>query len=245
MKIFRTILLALATGAVAGAASADVTVVQSVQIDSPQLKAMMQSLGPEQRARLAQFGLGGTITSKSYVKGGKSRTDVGQVTSVIVDSAAGRMTTVNRVSHTFSTQPISANAARGMKSSLKATGKTKVILGHLCRDYRLNMTGASASGPTTIAGDIWAAPDLPRLPAQALGGNGPTAAIASQWAKIAGMPLQVVMTINGSPLGKTTVRSTVRSVSTKPVSPSVFAIPVGYRPGPAGMMMPGMGGMGQ
>lgn len=241
MKISRTLTGALAALALTGAAGADVTAVQTVTIDNPQLKAMMQSMSPEQKAQLAKFGMGGTMTAKSYVKGSKARTDVGQATSVIVDSAARRMITLNRVSHTYSTQPINASAVRGAKVSLKPTGKTKTILGHLCRDYKLSMTSASPSGPMTITGDIWAAPDLPRLPASPLGSSGPAAAMAAQWSKVNGMPLQAVMVIGGSPIGRTTVRTMVRSVSMMPVPASVFAIPAGYRPGPAGMM-PGMGG---
>lgn len=245
MKISRTLSIALAVGALAGAANADVTVVQTAVIDNPQIKAMMQRLGPEQRAQMAQFGLGSTITSKSYMKGTKSRTDVGKATSVIVDSASGKMISLNRVSHTYSTQPIKARAGNGMKVSLKPTGKTKTILGHLCHDYKLTMTSPSASGAMNITGDVWAAPDLPHLNAPPLSSNGPGAAIAAQWSKIAGMPLQAVMTIGGSPVGKTTIRTTVRSVSMMPLPASVFAIPAGYRPGPAGML-PGMpGGMGR
>lgn len=245
MKISRTLSLALAVGAVAATAHADVTLVQTATIDNPQLKAMMQSLSPEQKAQMAQVGMGSTITSKSYVKGTKSRTDVGKITSVIVDSAAGKMISLNRVAHTYSTQSLSAKAGHGMKVSLKDTGKTKKILGHLCHDYKLNMTSPSASGAMTITGDVWAAPDLPRLAAPPLGNNGPAAAIAAQWGKISGLPLQTVMVIGGSPMGKTTVRTVARSVSTTPVPASLFAIPAGYKPGPAGMMMPGMGGMGR
>jgi len=240
MKISRTLGTALAALSLAGAAGADVTAVQTTTIDNPQLKAMMQSLSPEQRARMAQMGLSSVITSKSYVKGAKSRTDVGKVTSVIVDSATRRMISLNRISHTYSTQALNANAAQGMKVSLKPTGQTKTILGHLCRDYKLSMSGTSASGPVSVTGDIWAAPDLPRLAASPLG-SGPAAAISSQWSKIAGMPLQAVLVIGGSPMGKTTVRTTVRSVTQTPLPASLFAVPAGYRPGPAGMMMPGMG----
>jgi hypothetical protein len=244
MKISRTLSIALAVGVLATTAGADVTVVQTATIDNPQLKAMMQSLSPEQKAQMAQFGMGSTITSKSYIKGTKSRTDVGKITSVIVDSATGKMISLNRVSHTYSTQPLNAKAGRGTKISLKATGKTKTILGHLCRDYKLNMTSPAASGAMTITGDVWAAPDLPRLAAPPLGASGPAAAIAAQWGKIAGMPLQAVMVIGGSPMGRTTVRTMVHSVATTPLSASVFAIPAGYKPGPAGMM-PGMGGIGR
>lgn len=241
MKISRTLSLALALGALAVTAHADMTVVQTATIDNPQLKAAMQSMSPEQKAQMSRFGWGSTITSKSYVKGTKSRTDIGQATSVIVDSATGKMTTLNRVSHTYSTQPLSAKAGHGMKVNLKSTGKTKTILGHLCRDYKLSMTSPSASGAMTITGDIWAAPDLPRLSAPPLGSSGPAAALAAQWSKIAGLPLQSIMVINGSPMGKTTVRTTVHSVSKTPVSASLFAVPAGYKPGPTGMMMPGMG----
>lgn len=248
MKMSRTLPATLAAlVALAGVARADVTVVQTAVIDNPQLKAMMQSLSPQQRAQLAQFGMGSTIQSTSYVHGQKSRTDVGNITSVIIDGVTGRMTSLNRVSHTYSTQPINAgNGGGGVKVSLKPTGKTKTILGHPCRSYHLTMISKGSNGPTTVNGDIWVAPDLPRLPVPPLGSRGPASLIAGQWSKINGMPLQTVMTIGGSPMGQTTIHTTVKSVSTRPVAASIFTIPAGYRHGPPGMMpgMPTNGPMG-
>lgn len=233
-----------AVAALAGAAHADVKVVQSMTIDNPQLKAAMQSMSPEQRAQMAKMGIGGTIQSILYVSGRKSRTDIGAVNSTIINEASGKMTMINRTSHTYSTRPFGGTAGKtagGATASIKPTGKTKVILGHLCRDYRVNVS--SASMPGGISGDIWAAPDLQRLPLPALSGS-PLAALGSQWSKIAGLPLQVTLTAAGSSMGTTVVRTIATSIKTTPLPASVFAIPAGYQAGPAygNPMMGGMGG---
>ncbi len=243
MKISHTLSVVGAVAALAGAAHADVKVTQAVTVDNPQLKAAMQSMSPEQRAQMSKMGLGGTITSTLYVSGRRSRTDIGPFNSTIVDQAAGKMTMINRTSHTYSTQPLGGVAARAKSAaaSVKATGKTKVILGHLCRDYHLSVTTPSMPGGS-ISGDVWAAADLPRLPVSALSG-GPTAALTSQWSKIAGMPLQMTLTVTGSPAGNTVVRTVATQVRTTPIPASVFAVPAGYQPGPA-YGNPMMGGMG-
>lgn len=250
MKISRTLSMigaASVIGAVAalaGAARADVKVVQAVTIDNPQFKAAMQSMSPEQRAQMSKMGIGGTITSTLYVSGRKSRTDVGAFNSTIVDQAAGKVTQINRTSHTYSTQSLGsiANRARGATASVRPTGKTKTILGHLCRDYRLSVSGASATGGS-VSGDVWAAPDLPRPALPTLSG-GPEAALESQWSKITGMPLQMTLTLAGSSMGVTVVRTVATAIRTTPLPASVFAIPAGYRPGPA-YGNPMMGGMGR
>jgi hypothetical protein len=97
-----------------------------------------------------------------------------------------------------------------------------------------------------ISGDIWAAPDLPQ-PSVSVLSAGPVASLQSQWKKIKGMPLQVLMTISGSPVGNTTVKVTTQAISTRPLPASVFAIPAGYKSvAPGANRMGGMmGGMGR
>lgn len=231
-------------------ARADVKIVQNVSISNPQLDAMLQSASPEQKAQMAKMGLAGNSVKTGYMSGRKSRYDLSALTSIIADLGANKVYTLNRGAHTYSAQPYSAMAGRasgkGMNASLMATGKTKKILGHVCRSYHLSLTSASMPG-SIISGDIWAAPDLPQPFASVLSA-GPLAALQSQWKKIKGMPLQVLVTVSGSPVGNTTVKMTTRAISTGPLPASVFAIPTGYKPVAPGAnrSMGGMmGGMGR
>jgi hypothetical protein len=230
-----------AIAAFAGTAHADVKVVEAMTIDSPQLKAAMKNMQPEQRAQMAKMGIGGTILSTIYVSGSKSRSDVGATNSTIVDSGSSKVTTLNRVAQTYSTEPFDSAAAQaaGSKASVKPTGKTKVILGHLCRDYHVTISTGGPSGGN-VSGDIWSAADLPH---PNLSGGGGMAALMGQWNKMAGMPLLMTLTLAGGPAGTTTVHMVAKSVSTTSLPASTFAIPAGYKPGPAyNPMMGGMGG---
>jgi hypothetical protein len=240
MKVFR-LFFALAAAALAVSAKADITVVQKLTIENPQLQAAMQSMSPEQKAQMAKMGVGGTMQTTTYISGHKSRTDIGAFNSTIVDQSNGKVIVLNRQSHTYSTRSLSTvekKAAKGATASVKATGKTKVILGHLCRDYHVSVDTPSLPGGS-ISGDIWAAPDLPQ-PALAAVSGGVTAALESEWHKIDGMPLKMSLLIAGSEMGDTTVKTNAVSISTTPVAASVFSIPAGYQPGPT--YSPGMGG---
>ena len=73
-----TILSLAALAAIAvPAARADLKVVQTLRIDSPQLKAYMDSMTPEQRAKMGRSGnpllSGAPQVTTFYVRGGKSR----------------------------------------------------------------------------------------------------------------------------------------------------------------------------
>ncbi len=243
MKISRTLPVAAILALLTGAARADVKITQATTIDNPQLAAAMQSMSPEQKAQMAKMGMGGTILSTTYISGGKSRTDVGDANSVIVNKGSGQVTTLNRIAHTYSTQSYAAVYGRkqqGVTASVTPTGKTKTILGHSCRDYRLTMTSPALQGGQ-ISGDLWAATDLPRPPIPTMAG-GAGAALSGQWSKISGMPLVMTLVVSGSPAGKTTVTSRATAISTTPIPASAFAVPAGYKPGPA-YASPMMGGM--
>ena len=230
-------------------ARADVKIVQNVAISNPQLDAMLQSASPEQKAQMARMGLAGNSVKTGYLSGRRSRYDLSALTSIIADLNANKIYTLNRGARTYSAQTYSATAGRasgkGMNASLTPTGKTKRILGHVCRGYHLSLTSPSMPG-SLISGDIWAAPDLPQ-PSVSVLSAGPVASLQSQWKKIKGMPLQVLMTISGSPVGNTTVKVTTQAISTRPLPASVFAIPAGYKSvAPGANRMGGMmGGMGR
>lgn len=224
-----SILAALAALSAAPAAHADLKVVQTLRIDSPQLKAYMDSMTPEQRAKMSRSGnpmfSGAPQVTTLYVRGGKSRADIGPMTYVS-DAATNQTTVIDRRRHTYTTMQTPATATGQISAQVKDTGQTKVIQGHPSHRYAMTATLAAQPG-TVIQGDIWAAQDLPRpvLPAS---GQGPMAVMQGLMRKIKGFPLKTTMAVTGSPLGSTTVTSSVVSVSQAPVPASAFAVPAGY-----------------
>lgn len=232
-----TILTLAALAAVAmPAARADLKVVQTLHIDSPQLKAYMDSMTPEQRAKMSRSGnpllSGAPQVTTFYVHGGKSRADVGPM-SYVSDAATSQTTVINRRSHTYSTMQTPTGAGTGagqIKATVKDSGQTKVIQGHPARRYLMTATLASQPG-TVIQGDIWAAQDLAR-PSLPTTGGGPLAVFQSLLRNVKGFPLKTTLAITGSPLGSTTVTTSVVSVSKAPVPASAFAVPAGYTKAP-------------
>lgn len=211
------------------AARADLKVVQTLKIDSPQLKAYMDSMTPAQRTQMSRSGnpllSGGSQVTTLYVHGSKSRADVGPMT-YLSDSATHQTTMIDRRKHTYATVPMPAAAAGQITATVKDTGQKKVIQGHPSRRYAMTATLPSQPG-TVIQGDIWAAQDLPSptLPAS---GQGPMAVMQNLMHKVKGFPLKTTVSVTGSPLGSTTVTSSVVSVSQAPVSASMFTVPAGY-----------------
>lgn len=223
------LLMAAALLSVCGAAHADLKVVQTTRIDNPQLKAYEETMTPQQRAQMAHSGnplfSNGPQQTAVYSSGSRTRLDIGTLT-YLVDSAARRTEVVNRRTHTYSVQPYRAPTAGQPTVTVKATKQTKLIAGHLCRHYFTTATLASQPG-TLIQGDIWAASDIPQ-PAALSAGSGPFAALQSQFRKINGFPLKSSLVVTGSPLGNTTVQTSVVSVSKAALPASTFAVPAGY-----------------
>jgi len=212
------------------AAHADLKVVQTLRIDSPQLKAYMDSMTPAQRAQMSRSGnpmfSGAPQVTTLYLRGVKSRADVGPMTYVS-DASTSQTTVINRRSHTYSTMRTPATAASGQVSAkIKDTGQIKMIQGHPSRHYLMSATLASQPG-TIIQGDIWAAQDLPQ-PTLPTSGQGPLAVMQGLMRKVKGFPLKTTLAVTGSPLGSTTVTTSVVSVSKAPLPASAFAIPAGY-----------------
>ena len=234
MPTIRTVAVAALAATLAGApaARADLKVVQSTTVKNPQLTAMMQSLSPAQRAQMGQSGFGamfggGPLTSTLYTHGSKTRVDVGPLTT-IVDTAAHKIISINRITHTYSTSAYSPSAMAGqVQATIKDTGQTKVILGHPARHYLMSVTSARMPSGR-MSGDIWSAQDLPQPPAAAFSG-GPAAALQGQFRKIKGMPLIVNMMVTGSPVGDTSIRSVTKSVSRAALAASLFSVPAGYK----------------
>ena len=222
-------LTAAALLGVCGAAHADLKVVQSSRIDNPQLKAYEDTMTPQQKAQMAHSGnplfQSGPQQTTLYVQGVHTRLDIGAIT-YLVNSASRQTDVINRRTRTYSAQPYRAPAAGQISVTVKDTKQSKLIGGHLCRHYLTTATLASQPG-TVIQGDIWAATDIPQ-PQALSAGSGPFAALQSQFRKIKGFPLNSSLTVTGSPLGNTTVRTSLVSVSKAPLPASLFAVPSGY-----------------
>ena len=229
--MFKTPVMAAALATFAVSAHADLKVVQTTQIDNPQLKAYMDTMTPQQRTQMSRSNpmfSGGPQMATVYVRGSKTRADIGPMT-YLVDTVTQQSTVINRRTHTYSTQPFKmpGNAAGQAQTSVRDTGQTKVIAGHLSRHYILTAALASQPG-TLIQSDVWAAQDLPQPPMLGSGG-GPLASLQNLLKKVKGYPMKSSLAVTGSPLGNTTIRTNVVSVSKAPLSPSVFAVPTGYK----------------
>lgn len=227
--------LAALTALAVPAARADLKVVQTLRIDSPQIKAYLDSMTPEQRAKMSRSGntmfSGAPQVTTLYLRGSKSRADIGPLTYVS-DAATNQTTMIDRRRHTYTMVQTPATAAGQVSATVKDTGQTKVIQGHPSRRYLMSATLASQPG-TVIQGDIWAAQDLPR-PSLPTSGQGPMAVMQGLMRKVKGFPLKTTLAITGSPLGSTTVTSSVVSVSKAPLPASAFAVPAGYAKSAAG-----------
>jgi len=223
------LVMAVALLGVGSAAHADLKVVQTTRVDSPQLKAMEETMTPQQKAQMAHSGnplyQGGPQLTSFYTQGTRTRVDLG-MTTYLVDSAARKTQILNRRTHTYSVQPYRGAAGGQSTVTVKDTKQIKVIAGHLCRHYFTTATLASSPG-TLIQGDIWAATDIAQ-PAALSAGSGPFAALQSQFQKIKGFPLKSSLVVSGSPLGNLTVQTSVVSVSKAPLPASTFTVPAGY-----------------
>lgn len=221
---------ALAVLGAASAAHADLTMVQKASIDSPQLKAYLESMTPAQRAQMSKMGnpllSGAPVRSTIYIHGTKTRADIGG-TSYIVDSATKQTTLINRRNHTYTVKSYQATVPQGTpQTKVKDTGQNKLIGGHMAHRYLLTATVPSQPG-MLIQGDVWTARDIAQPPI--LGGGGPMASMQNVFRQVKGFPLKSTMVVTGSPLGSTTVTTSLVSISKSAVPASAFAIPAGYK----------------
>ena len=224
-------------------AHADLKMVQTTTINNPQITAALQSMSAQQRAQVQKSGSpffqNGPQVTTIYVHGKKSRLDYGGF-SFIADTGTHQLLTLNRATHTFSMRPLSAQDAAGPSgATVRDTHQTKMILGHLVHHYIVATANVAGAG-SQLKADIWAAPDLSQ-PAAYGQSSGVTAPMQALMRRVKGLPLETTIVLAGSPLGTVTAKSVVRSVSTAPVSPALFAVPAGFHPGPTGSNL--MGGM--
>ncbi len=234
----------------APAAHADLTLVQTTTISNPQITAALQSMTPQQRAQVQNSGSPffqtGPQTTIIYTHGKQSRLDYGTY-SFIADPAKGQVLTLNRRTRTYSTRPLGPSQSGGFAgATVRDLHQSKTILGHVAHHYVVATAGVGGAG-SQLKADVWAAPDLAQ-PSSSLTGGGPTGPLQSLLHQVKGLPLQTTVVIAGSPVGTVTARLISKSVSTRPVSPSVFVLPAGYKPGPApgaSSSSPLGGGLGQ
>lgn len=243
-------LSALVGALAAPAARADLTFVQTTTINNPQITAALQSMTPQQRAQVQKSGSPffqtGPQTVTIYTHGSQSRVDYGAY-SVIANTATHQVVTLNRRSRTYSTRPLppsQGNPFSGM--TVRDLHQSKTILGHVAHHYTVATANVAGAG-SQLKADVWAAPDLAQL-SSSLTGGGPTGPVQSLLRQVKGLPLQTTVTVAGSPVGTVTVKSVAKSLSTRPVAASAFALPAGYKPGPVvppGGASPMGGGLGQ
>ncbi len=213
-----------------GLAKADLTVTQSMVIDSPKMAAMMANMPAAVKQQMQSMGMGGGAMSVvTYYNGKMIRSDVGTTMSSIIDSTGSQMTTLNPSSKTYWTMPFDpTKAAANATVSVKDAGDSKSILGHTCEHYTISFTSAGQQGPpTTITGDIWATTDFAQPTFMGLG-RGPMAQMQAAWKSIKGLPLLTVMHMSNQFMGDATMTSTVTAISQDPIPDSKFQVPADY-----------------
>lgn len=231
------------------AAHADYKIQERTTIESPQFKAMSESLSPQQRSHLGKSSMslltGAPITSTVFTNGKKVRTDAGPAT-FIFDPSLKRTYVLNRGTHTYSVAAYNTQAGQMLGAThpvIKDMGRSKSILGHPTHRYHIVASLPGMTG-TQVSGDVWAATDLPQIGNSAFN-SGPASILESAMRSIKGLPMQLSMTVAGSPLGNVFVHSTVVSVSKTRLAPSVFSIPAGYALRNASPRGLGMGAFGR
>lgn len=216
------------------AAHADLTLVQTTTISNPQITAALQSMTPEQRAQVQKSGSPffqtGPQTTTVYTHGRQSRLDYGAYT-VIANPATRQVTTLNRRTRTYSQRPLNQPDSTGFSgATVRDLHQSKTILGHITHHYLISTANVGGAG-SQLKADVWAAPDLAQ-PTGSLTGSGATGPLQALLRRVKGLPLQASFVVAGSPVGTVSVKLLARSVSTRPVPTSVFALPPGYKPGP-------------
>lgn len=229
-------LTAIAGALAAPAAHADLTLVQTTTISNPQITAALQSMTPQQRAQVQKSGSPffqtGPQTVTIYTHGRQSRLDYGGY-SFIANPATHQVLTLNRRTRTYSTRPLPASQSGGFSgATVRDLHQSKTILGHVAHHYAVATANVAGAG-SQLKADVWAAPDLAQ-PSGSLTGGGPTGPLQSLLRQVKGLPLQTTLIVAGSPVGTVTAKSVAKSLSTKPVAPSVFVLPAGYKLGAVG-----------
>lgn len=182
-------------------------------------------------------GQSGEQTTK--VKGDKSRTDVANILSVIVDRTTGESTTLTHTQRGYVTTSPERNKAMMEKlraakpangpAALVATGKKEKIGDQNCEVFTADLGSMKLT--------YWLAKDYPNFPALNAQldviDSSPLAAsragIAPRTKDLPGFPMKVQMEYSGEKVTITTL-----SVREENVDPGIFTIPKGYKELPSG-----------
>ncbi|BDI31164.1 hypothetical protein CCAX7_32150 [Capsulimonas corticalis] len=234
MKISTGFVILTVAAAASQPAHADLQVVQTTTIDAPGVKSMLAEIPQAQRApllgMLSPMLTGAPWITTTYLKGQRLRTDMGQTTTV-VNAESGNQFTLNRQTLSYSIGPYDPfqKAAGSMTCSITPTSQTQQMLGHPVRRYAVTLT-SSVLPNSPIAGEIWAASDLPTPPA---GGfiDGPAAMLQSEMSKIKGMPLAYRLVYRNTQAGDITITSYATQIKQDTLAATAFMIPSSYHKG--------------
>ncbi len=216
-------------------AHADLKITMKMKVQSAQMTKMMQA-HPEQRAMMDKM-LNRPTTV--YTSGSKSYVNSPMMGKTITDAATRKMMMLNDSMHTYMVIPIPASGS-STPPTITSTGKSKVILGHVCKEFLV--TGAMGGpGSPTVRQDMWATKDL-HLDSSAMAGISPFASQSKVFGQ-AGVPLLSTITIpTPGQAGPLTVTMQATDVSTAPIPASMFKVPNGYKLAAAPTFPAGMGG---
>ena len=158
-----------------------------------------------------------------YHRGQKTRYDIGDLLTVIIDIDAKTRTSLDRQKKTFSTAPYAMLVAPRPPGpiSVTTTERRTTIAGHPARLYRWKTT----MGDIQANGEIWYAEDVPRAEFPAITGGLDTSA---QIKEMSGHPLRVRLVTEVKRGTRVTLTSEVAGLSTREIPDSVFAIPAGF-----------------
>ncbi len=228
--MLRTVSLLATTALVLACVSsvyADVTIRQSVVVDSPVIAQMLKGVSPEAHAAMQKMGMGGGPTPMTiYCRGKQVRIEIGTMTVEIVDPTSQTLFTIYPSYRTYWVFPLSYKLPPDGPTSVTKQPGTKTILGHICRRYRVTASASWGVG----TGDIWIAPDI-NIPPVPDTGVDITGQVQNALADTKGYPLKSVITVNGPSkrMGTTTTTITTFSITYNKLTASLFKVPAVYK----------------
>jgi hypothetical protein len=171
---------------------------------------------------------GKDMTLTQYYKGPKSRIDISPTSYMIIDTAEGKMYTVDTTKKTvtvMSREMLAKTVEMGMSMmggsnfNVNKTGKTQTINGYKCEEYTVTSPNMNI--------DAWVTQDVDIKELEAFRGFGQDL-IGKAMASLPGLSIKSESKINlmGQEI---TGNSEVTSVTKDPVPASMFVIPADYQ----------------
>ncbi len=246
-KLLPVSIFALCVGALLAAAPAraDLKIASKMSMDSP----MMKNMPAQAKAQMANM-----MQMTTYVSGKKVCVS-NPMYSLVIDQDAKTMVSISPMSKAYTEMPYNPAMAQSMMSGPMGgmsgamqdlhieedTTNPTTILGHKVRHYITtgHMT-VQGMGDVSMHTDSYYAQDLP---AADMAAYGALSAGTPGGTQTQGIPLKIVSSMTGGPMGSMTITMEATSISTDPVPASVFDIPKGYKKQDM-PNTPGMGGAG-